>query len=109
KTDYLTFRAVMEQPIPDVRRYRPDVPDPMLEALTRARAREPQHRFENAPQLGVAIIEAVAPTRPWTQGEIGDYVRANFADEIARKSEEVASAIQRTPPVGHGRQTLPLL
>src|SRR5439155_14549509 len=31
KTDYLTFRAVMEQPIPDVRIYRADTPDALAD------------------------------------------------------------------------------
>ena len=40
KTDYLTFRAVMEQPIPDIRRYRPDVPEALVfRARARARSR----------------------------------------------------------------------
>jgi serine/threonine-protein kinase len=110
KTDYLTFRAVMEQPIPDVRRYRPDVPDMLLDTLSRALDRDPDQRFESARQLGAAVLDALAPfTRPWSQGEIGDHVRGNFADEISRKSKEVASAIQRTQPAGAGRATMPLL
>jgi hypothetical protein len=36
KTDYLTFRAVMEQPIMDIRHYRPDCPDLLASALARA-------------------------------------------------------------------------
>src|SRR5580698_3833040 len=47
KTDYLTFRAVMEQPIPDIRRYRPDIPDPLVAALARALDREPKRRFDS--------------------------------------------------------------
>ena len=35
KTDYLTFRAVMEQPIPDIRRYRPDALEPLAAALAK--------------------------------------------------------------------------
>jgi eukaryotic-like serine/threonine-protein kinase len=110
KTDYLTFRAVMEQPIPDVRRYRPDVPDALRDVLVRALDRDPDQRFDTARQLGTAILDALAPyTRAWTQGDIGDFVRGNFADEISRKSEEVASAIQRTQPAGAGRRSMPLL
>src|SRR5260370_24339945 len=44
KTDYLTFRAVMEQPIPDIRRYRPDVPEALAFVLARALDREPENR-----------------------------------------------------------------
>ncbi|HET7502837.1 MAG TPA: protein kinase, partial [Kofleriaceae bacterium] len=41
KTDYLTFRAVMEQPIIDIRHYRPDCPEALALVLARALARDP--------------------------------------------------------------------
>ena len=97
KTDYLTFRAVMEQPVPDVRRYRPDVPDALADVLNRALDRDPDRRFATARQLGTAILDALG-TRPWTQGDIGDFLRANFADEIAKRSAAVNNAIHRTKP-----------
>jgi serine/threonine-protein kinase len=101
KTDYLTFRAVMEQPVPDVRRYRPDVPEALAISLARALDRDPDHRFESARQLAGAIIDALAVVkRVWTQGEIADYVRANFADEVGKQSEQVESALQRTQATG---------
>src|SRR5205085_9295266 len=50
KTDYLTFRAVMEQPIPDVRRYRPDVPDALADVLAKALDRDPDQRYLTARQ-----------------------------------------------------------
>src|SRR5262249_23064576 len=48
KTDYLTFRAVMEQPIPDIRRYRPDLPEGVAQALGRALERDPGTRYDTA-------------------------------------------------------------
>ncbi len=111
KTDYLTFRAVMEQPIPDVRRYRPDIPDAVAELLSRALDREPTNRFDSARQMGTAMIDALsAQRRPWTQGEIGDFVGSNFAAEIAKRSEQVSTAIHRTRPTGAtGRTTMPVI
>src|SRR5512143_3569816 len=74
KTDYLTFRAVLEQPIMDIRRYRPDTPAALAAALTRALDRDPAARFDTARQFGTAIVDAVSSLRrPWTQGEIGDF------------------------------------
>ncbi|MDX2088575.1 MAG: protein kinase [Kofleriaceae bacterium] len=109
KTDYLTFRAVMEQPIPDVRRYRPDVPDALAAALARALERDPTNRFESARQLGSAVLDALAPLgRTWTQGEISDFVRSEFAEEIAKRSSQVAIAVQRSSASG-SRSTMPLL
>jgi serine/threonine-protein kinase len=106
KTDYLTFRAVLEQPIMDIRRYRADCPDALAAALTRALDRDPASRFETARQFGSAVLDAVAPVRrPWTQGEIGDYVRANFAAEIAERSTQIESAVR----AGVDRQVMPLI
>jgi len=106
KTDYLTFRAVLEQPIMDIRRYRPDTPDALAAALTRALDRDPAARFETARQLGTAIVDAVSSLRrPWTQGEIGDFVRANFAAEIAQRSAQIASAVR----AGADRHAMPLI
>ncbi|MEP6865629.1 MAG: hypothetical protein ABJE66_33725, partial [Deltaproteobacteria bacterium] len=111
KTDYLTFRAVMEQPIPDIRRYRADIPDALANVLVRALDREPATRFDSARQLGNAMLDALnaAGLRPWTQGDIGDFVKANFADEIGKRSQQVMSAVSRTHPGETSRSTMPLL
>jgi serine/threonine-protein kinase len=95
KTDYLTFRAVMEQPIADIRTYRPDCPDALASALTRALDRDPHGRFATARQFGTAVHEAIAPIRrPWGQGEIGDFVCASFAEDIRQRSVQIASAVR---------------
>jgi serine/threonine protein kinase len=112
KTDYLTFRAVMEQPIPDIRRYRPDVPDGVAIALMHALDREPQTRFETARQLGSAILDGIGAIgmRPWSQGEVGDFVKANFAEELGKRSHQVANAVHRTASgVASQRATMPLI
>jgi serine/threonine-protein kinase len=112
KTDYLTFRAVMEQPIPDLRRYRPDLPDAMAATIAKALDRDPANRFETARQFGSAMLDALSPMRPWSQGELGDFVHANFADEIGKRSQQVQSAVHRTASGVHGvntRSTMPLI
>jgi serine/threonine-protein kinase len=105
-TDYLTFRAVMEQPIPDIRRYRHDVPESLATVMMHALERDPDQRFESARQLGSALLDALSPARPWTQGEISDFVRSEFADEIGKRSQQVANVVARGPM---GRTTMPLL
>ncbi|MBV8763071.1 MAG: protein kinase [Deltaproteobacteria bacterium] len=105
-TDYLTFRAVMEQPIPDIRRYRPDLPDSLVHVLMHALERDPNTRFETARQLGTALLDALSPARPWSQHEISDFTRHEFADQIGKRSQQVQSVIART---GVGRATMPLL
>ena len=94
KTDYLTFRAVMEQPIADIRHYRRDCPDALAAVLARALDRDPARRFDTARQLGTAALDAIrAVKRPWTQGEIGDFVATRFAAELARRGALVASTV----------------
>ncbi|HUS31525.1 MAG TPA: protein kinase [Kofleriaceae bacterium] len=106
KTDYLTFRAVMEQPIPDIRRYRPDLPDGVAAALTRALERDPNDRFETARQFGSAVLDGMAQySRPWTQGEMSDFVAHYFADEIGKRHQQVSAVINRGVPA---RSTMPL-
>src|SRR3954469_7282059 len=106
KTDYLTFRAVLEQPIVDIRRYRQDCPDALAAALTRALDRDPASRFDTARQFGSAVVDAVAQVRrAWTQGEISDCVRGNFAPEIAERSAQIAGAVR----AGVDRQVMPLI
>lgn len=111
KTDYLTFRAVMEQPIPDIRRYRPDIPDLVANVLAKALDREPANRFETARQLGSAMTDAMSAShlRPWSQGDIGDFIKAGFAEELTKRSEQVATAVHRTHPGAVGRSTMPLI
>jgi len=95
KTDYLTFRAVMEQPIVDIRHYRPDCPDALAVALAHALEREPDQRFATAREFGAAVQDAIAPVRrAWTNGQIGDYVCASFAEDIQKRSQQIASAVR---------------
>lgn len=120
KTDYLTFRAVMEQPIPDVRQYRPDVPAHLAEMLAKALDRDPTQRFQTARQLGSAALDVLSTLkRPWSQGEISDFVHATFSTELGKRHQQVAQAVHRTNPANPtnpsspgaivGRTTMPLI
>ncbi len=106
KTDYLTFRAVMEQPIPDIRKYRPDVPDGVAFAIQRALDRDPNNRFDRARDFGAAVLDGTTGYRPWSQGEISDFLAQNFAAEISKRSQQVQSVVGRGS--GVQRTTMPL-
>ncbi|HET9625614.1 MAG TPA: serine/threonine-protein kinase [Kofleriaceae bacterium] len=94
KTDYLTFHAVMEQPIIDVRRYRPDCPDALAGVLRTALDRDPARRFATARQFGAAVVDAIRPARaPWGQGELADFIATQFSDELRRRSEHIATVV----------------
>lgn len=111
KTDYLTFRAVMEQPIADIRRYRPDIPDALAGVVTRVLDRDPNKRYATARQLATALLDAVSSVkiRPWTQGEISDFVRAKFAADLAKRSQQVADAVNRRSGPTPQRTSMPLI
>src|SRR5678809_73002 len=59
-SDFLTFKAITEEPIPDIRERRPDLPPGMRSALVQAMARDPNGRFETAQAFGNALRNAVA-------------------------------------------------
>jgi eukaryotic-like serine/threonine-protein kinase len=105
RTDYLTFRAVMEQPIMDIRHYRPDCPDALAAAVSCALDRDPDNRFQTARQLGTAVLDAISgQRRPWTQGEISDFVTAHFAEDIRQRTIQIANAVHAS-----GRKSMPLI
>jgi serine/threonine-protein kinase len=108
KTDYLTFRAVMEQPIADIRKYRADVPEGVALAIQRALDRNVANRFDTARQFGAAVLDGLGGMRPWSQGEISDFVHSNFELEISKRTARVRTVVQRSTP-GMQRSTMPLL
>jgi len=107
KTDYLTFRAVMEQPVVDVRLHRPDAPEAINAVLTRALDRDPERRYATVRQLGHALQDAFGSLRPWGQGDISELVRTTFAEDIQLNNAEISNVVRRSelgPP-----QTIPII
>ena len=96
KTDYLTFRAVLEEPVADIRRYRPELPEALVAVVMRALERDPAKRFETVRQLGTAIADGLDTIRPWPQEMVGELVRTKFSDESEQRAAAVARAIERT-------------
>ena len=93
KTDYLTFRAVMEQPLPDFCRHRPDLPEGMVPVLTRALARDPAERYETVRELATAVTDALG--RPWSQAEISELICTEFREELRRHQSQVSDVVNR--------------
>lgn len=60
-TDFLTFEAVIVDPIPALDTLRPDVPPELGAVVARALARGPDQRYPTARALGEALGEAMAP------------------------------------------------
>jgi len=85
---------VMEQPISDVRRYRPEVPEPVALAIAKALDRDPDKRYQTARQFSAALLDGLSSARRvWSQGEISDFIRASFATDIEKRHRQVAEAV----------------
>src|SRR6185436_2036829 len=94
--DARAARAVPAQDgLPDVSR-RDGATDPRRAALP---ARHAGGAGRAARQLGAGVLDAIAPVRPWSAGDICDFLRASFADELNRRRAETARAIEGTDAV----------
>ncbi len=92
-SDFLTFKAITEEPIPDIRDRRADLPAPLVAVLTRALARDPAARFATAVAMKEAIIAASAGIGgPAAPAEIKAMLARDFADELAAKDALVKEA-----------------
>jgi hypothetical protein len=92
-SDFLTFKAITEEPIPDIRDRRPDMPASLVAVLNRALARDPAGRFATAAAMKDAIIAACATLGgPATPDEIKAMLARDFADELAAKDALVKEA-----------------
>jgi serine/threonine protein kinase len=110
-SDFLTFKAITEEPIPDIRERRPDLPAGMRAALVQAMARDPNGRFDSAQAFGVAIRNSVATLGgAATAADLARLLFTDFGDEMASRDEILkaaddpaatplsAFATPRTPP-----------
>jgi serine/threonine protein kinase len=96
KTDYLTFQAVMEKPLPDFRRHRPELPEAMVPILNRALARDPAERYATVRELDTAVSDVFG--RPWGEAELSELIRSDFGEELQRHHSEVSGVIRRGSP-----------
>jgi hypothetical protein len=93
ESDFLTFKAITEEPIPDIRDRRPDLPPGMRAALVQAMARDPAGRFDTAQAFGNAIKNSVATLGgPASLTELARLLFADFGDEMASRDEILKAA-----------------
>ncbi|CAN5864339.1 hypothetical protein BH11MYX2_BH11MYX2_25730 [soil metagenome] len=98
-SDFLTFKAITEEPIPDIRERRPDVPPGMRAALIQAMARDPNGRFDSAQAFGNAIRQSVATLGGVASAdELAKMLTSDFADEMATRDEILVAAKEPAPP-----------
>ena len=92
-SDFLTFKAITEEPIPDIRDRRPDLPPGMRAALVQAMARDPAGRFDTAQGFSNAIKNSVATLGgPASAADLARLLFTDFADEMAARDEVLKAA-----------------
>ncbi len=93
ESDFLTFKAITEEAIPDVRVRRPDLPPAWREVVGRALARDVNARYATSLEMAEAVRAAVAPMGgPASQEEVSRLILADFAEELDAKAELCAQA-----------------
>ena len=92
-SDFLTFKAITEEPIPDIRERRPDIPPGMRAALLQAMARDPNGRFDTAQAFANAIRNSVATIGgPASPNDLARLLFTDFGDEMAARDEILKAA-----------------
>ena len=98
ESDFLTFKAITEEPIPDIRERRPDLPPGMRAALLQAMARDVNGRFDTAQAFGNALRNAVATLGgPATPADLARLLLADFGDEMIAR-DEILAGRRAAPP-----------
>jgi hypothetical protein len=97
-SDFLTFKAITEEPIPDIRERRPDLPPGMRAALLQAMARDPNGRFDSAQAFGNALRNAVSTLGgPASPADLARLLVTDFGDEMASRDEILKAADEPAP------------
>ncbi len=92
KTDFQTFKAITEEPIPLASELRPEVPSTLARAVRRALEREPSRRYQTAREFGRALeegIEGLGPPR--VPLGIAEVMREAFSADIDRHRAQIAA------------------
>ncbi len=92
-SDFMTFKAISEEPIPDIMQRRPDLPLGLRSVLLQALARDPAGRFATAKQFGDAIRGAMMNLGgPATTTDLAVFLSQDFGDELAAHDEILRAA-----------------
>ncbi len=92
-SDFLTFKAITEEPIPEIRERRPDIPAGMRAALLQAMARDPNGRFDTALAFANAIRHSIATIGGTAApADLARLLATDFADEMSARDEILKAA-----------------
>jgi serine/threonine-protein kinase len=93
KTQYETMRAVIEEPVPSVRKYRPDLPESLDAIVQKALQKRQEDRFESAAAMQYALDHWLATQHEVVSApRLAEYLQGVFGEEIQR-----GPAVDSTP------------
>jgi hypothetical protein len=92
-----TLRAILEDPLPDPRKLRPELPQPLVELVTRALERDPERRFQSAQEIQLAL-EKLLIEYQWlpTSARLAAFLESLYG----RNHTEMALAVLPGEPTG---------
>lgn len=91
--DFLTFKAITEEPIPSIRDRRSDLPVSIVNVLSVALARDPARRFPSAADMAAAIeVATLRLGGPASPDELGWSLEREFGEEMAQRDEVLHKA-----------------
>ncbi len=104
-SDLLTWRAIVEEPIPRPKQFRPDLSPELDDAIMRALCRPVAERFQSAREFATALEQAIHPLgAPFTTLAVAAEMEKAFTTELAEQRERVFAAHRREQPA---MQSLP--
>ncbi|MBK7861055.1 MAG: serine/threonine protein kinase [Archangiaceae bacterium] len=90
-TDYATMLAVLQEPVPDVRRQAPHAPEALAKVIARAMQRDPEKRYPTAQAMKQDLEQYLAGTHaPAGASEVAGFTNMLRADMLS------ASAIRKS-------------
>jgi serine/threonine-protein kinase len=104
-TEFETLKAVMDDPVPSVRSFKPEVPADLDAIVQHALAKLPEDRWQSAGELQEALEQWLTDHREMMNAaRTGQYLETLYGDEIARGPNINTAAMSAS---GSRRDALP--
>ncbi len=95
-SDLLTWRAIVEEPIPHPTKFRPDLPPELDEVIMHALRRPLNERYASAREFAAALEQAIRPLgAPLTSLAVAEEMEKAFTVELGAQRERVFAAHRR--------------
>ncbi|MET0791123.1 MAG: hypothetical protein ABW061_06335, partial [Polyangiaceae bacterium] len=109
KTEVEQVRSLLGEGLPDLREAAPDVPQSVLEIVTRATAVEPDERFATATEMQNAIERVLAQPGWSVSGrELADFMLEHFGASRREERIRLQTALRESPSSGDVMHCSPL-